>query len=481
MTQSIIIQVGQCGNQIGRQFWDLALQEHARTNKKAIYNEAVSSFFRNIDSRTDSSISCDANRKIHTLKARAVLVDMEEGVVSELLRSPLGELFDHRQLITDVSGSGNNWAVGYKSYGHHYREAILESVRHAAESCDCLQCFFIIHSMGGGTGAGVGTYILNLLSEEFPDVYRFVNALYPSSDDDVVTSPYNSVLAMHQLTNYADCVLPIENQALVDIVSKIGRAVPCENSGKRTYSSKAVPNTGICDSNPKLSKLKQKPFDSMNNIVANLLLNMTSSSRFEGSLNIDLNELATNLVPYPRLHYLVASQTPLYALADVNIAPRRLDQMFSDAFSKDHQMIKADPRYGLYLACALMVRGKVSISDMRRNIERLKTKLQFISWNKEGWKTGLCSVPPIGHPYSLLTLANNTCIRHTFSDLRDRFVKLYTRKAHLHHYTVVDGMELQDFQESLHSVEDLIRDYKELERQMTHPAQCVPRLRVLGE
>ena len=34
---------------------------------------------------------------------------MEEGVVSELLRSPLGEVFDHQQLITDVSGSGNNW------------------------------------------------------------------------------------------------------------------------------------------------------------------------------------------------------------------------------------------------------------------------------------------------------------------------------------------------------------------------------------
>ena len=36
---------------------------------------------------------------------------MEEGVVSELLRSPLGEIFDHQQLITDVSGSGNNWLV----------------------------------------------------------------------------------------------------------------------------------------------------------------------------------------------------------------------------------------------------------------------------------------------------------------------------------------------------------------------------------
>ena len=40
---------------------------------------------------------------------QAVLVDMEEGVVSELLGGSLGEVFDNQQLLTDVSGSGNNW------------------------------------------------------------------------------------------------------------------------------------------------------------------------------------------------------------------------------------------------------------------------------------------------------------------------------------------------------------------------------------
>ena len=50
--------------------------------------------------------------------------------------------------------------------------------------------------------------------------------------------------------------------------------------------------------------------------------------------------------------------------------PRRLDQMFSDAFSPHHQLISADPKRGVYLACALMVRGKVDVSDIRRNIER---------------------------------------------------------------------------------------------------------------
>jgi len=61
----------------------------------------------------------------------------------------------------------------------------------------------------------------------------------------------------------------------------------------------------------------------MNNIVANMLLHMTSSSRFDGSLNVDVNEITMNLVPFPRMHFLVSSLTPLYALADVHIPPRR--------------------------------------------------------------------------------------------------------------------------------------------------------------
>ena len=36
--------------------------------------------------------------------------------MSELLHSSLGEIFDHRQLITDVSGSGNNWYDGQYYY-----------------------------------------------------------------------------------------------------------------------------------------------------------------------------------------------------------------------------------------------------------------------------------------------------------------------------------------------------------------------------
>lgn len=94
-------------------------------------------------------------------------------------------------------------------------------MRHALDHCDSIQCFSLIHSMGGGTGSGLGTYCLSALADEFPRVNRFVSAVFPSANDDVVTSPYNALLATHQLIEFADAVLPVENEALIGFVTRL--------------------------------------------------------------------------------------------------------------------------------------------------------------------------------------------------------------------------------------------------------------------
>ena len=45
-------------------------------------------------------------------------------------------------------------------YGPKYQEDIGEKVRKQVELCDSLQGFHLTHSLGGGTGSGLGTYIL---------------------------------------------------------------------------------------------------------------------------------------------------------------------------------------------------------------------------------------------------------------------------------------------------------------------------------
>lgn len=257
-------------------------------------------------------------------------------------------------------------------------------------------------------GSGLGTYILGLLEEHFPEVYRFTTCVFPSEDDDVITSPYNSVLALRELTEHADCVLPIENEALMDMCAKIdrsgassardavgfssladtsyaastsatgaivngsrlsdsidlreleymyraGREPPSPHSGARARSQKPTPSkkptasagTRAGSNVGGLRRTTGKPsqassaFGEMNNIVARLLTNLTSSVRFEGSLNVDLNEITTNLVPFPKLHFLLSSMSPMFSTVDPRQQPRRLAQMFTDAFQKCVRLVVA--------------------------------------------------------------------------------------------------------------------------------------------
>mmetsp|Transcript_31380 Transcript_31380/g.55184 ORF Transcript_31380/g.55184 Transcript_31380/m.55184 type:complete len:483 (+) Transcript_31380:66-1514(+) len=463
----VTIQIGQCGIQLGTRFWDLALKEHAAHSKRPIYDDALSSFFRNFDSKNNVELGVGNGKgKIRSLKARSILVDMEEGVINKVLSSPLGELFDEHQLIRDVSGSGNNWAHGHCVYGAQYSDAIMEAVRRASEACDSLQSFFLMHSLGGGTGSGLGTYILSRLADEYPDVYRFTTAVFPSADDDVVTSPYNSILSLDQLISHADCVLPIENQALIDICSRIRSSEERKNRKGSTSlrSSSHKVESSLLSSKRKSTGERYRAFDDMNTIGAHLLCNLTCSMRFEGHLNVDLNEITMNLVPFPRLHLLLSSVAPLATLADKKLAygARGVDQMFSAVFSREAQLTTLNPRAEKYLACGLFVRGTgIKVSDINRNIERLRPKLDMVPWNSDGFKVGLCSAPPAHQPYSALCLANNCAIRGVLTELGNRFQKLFRVRAHAHHYT--EYMELSHMQDAYRRVKELSADYQALE------------------
>eukprot|EP00882_Tetradesmus_deserticola_P008036 GHRQ01008465.1.p1 GENE.GHRQ01008465.1~~GHRQ01008465.1.p1 ORF type:complete len:484 (+),score=208.82 GHRQ01008465.1:280-1731(+) len=457
----ITVQVGQCGNQIGCRFWELALREHAAHNASGVYDDALSSFFRNIDQRQQPPLNLPVGNgmgAIQSLKARAVVVDMEEGVIQHMLKGPLSELFDSQQLLYDVSGAGNNWAHGHHGYGPQYRDALLGRLRTAAEAADSLQGFLLLHSLGGGTGSGLGTYLLGLLEEEFPEVFRFSAPVFPSEDDHVVTSPYDAALAAACLVESASCVLPVENQALAAISSRLEVA---------TAKGTAAAGSGLGGPGAAKSSGSGKPaggnaaaWDAMNGIAANMLLHLTSSVRFEGTLNTDLNDITMNLVPFPRMHFLLSSLAPLASPKDMAqlAQPRSVDQLFSDVFSREGQLLACDPRSHTCLATALMMRGRLSLNDAQRNIARLRPSLKMAHWNTEGFKLGLCSQPPVGLPYSLLCLSNNCCIADTFSTLMARFDKLYKRKIFVHHYT--EFMEATGFDAAAECLNGLIAEYR---------------------
>ena len=72
-------------------------------------------------------------------------------------------------------------------------------------------------------------------------------------------------------------------------------------------------------------------------------------------------------------------------------------------------------------------------------------------------QVALCGAPPLHSPRSLLCLANNRVLRHTFAAMRARFYKLYRVRAHLHHYTKF--VEEGDVAEALEGFDRMVSAY----------------------
>ncbi|KHJ99508.1 Tubulin/FtsZ family, GTPase domain protein [Oesophagostomum dentatum] len=92
------------------------------------------------------------------------------------------------------SGAGNNWAKGHYTEGAELVDNVLDVVRKEAESCDCLQGFQMTHSLGGGTGSGMGTLLISKIREEYPDRIMNTFSVVPSPKVSDTVSSAISVL-----------------------------------------------------------------------------------------------------------------------------------------------------------------------------------------------------------------------------------------------------------------------------------------------
>ena len=100
---------------------------------------------------------------------RAVLMDLEPGTMDSVRAGPYGQIFRPDNFVFGQTGAGNNWAKGHYTEGAELIDAVLDVVRKEAEGCDCLQGFTMTHSLGGGTGSGMGTLLISKIREEYPD------------------------------------------------------------------------------------------------------------------------------------------------------------------------------------------------------------------------------------------------------------------------------------------------------------------------
>ncbi|PFH48466.1 hypothetical protein AMATHDRAFT_65374 [Amanita thiersii Skay4041] len=423
----INIQVGQAGNQVGESFWQMLLAEHGLdqtglyTGSDPLQLQRAGVYFTEVDTGSQTKYV-----------PRSIQIDLEAGVCNKLRGGSFGRLFRPDTFLTADGGAGNNWAKGFYTEGAELIDPILDIVRKQAEPCDALQGFQILHSLGGGTGAGLGSLLLSKLREEFPDRMLATFSVMPSPKvSETVVEPYNALLSINQLIDNGDLTLCIDNEALYDICV-------------RTL------------------KVKAPAFENLNQLIARVMCGVSTSLRFPGQLNGDLRKLGMNLIPFPRLHFLMPSYAPFFDPNARSFERFSTAELTQSLFDRKNMLAACDPRHGRYLTAATIFRGKIPSREAEVAIRDLQNKNshQFVEWIPDNVSVSLVTVPPVGQAQAATALLNSTAIQEIFKRTMDVFTAMYKRRAFLHWYTG-EGMDPMEFSEAESNVHDLIAEYQQ--------------------
>ena len=137
---------------------------------------------------------------------RAIPMDLEPETMDSIRAGPSGRLFRPDNFEFGRTGAGNNWAKGRYSEAAELIDSVLVVVRKEADSRDCLQGFQLCHSLGGGTGSGMGA-LRSAGSTPIASRRRSQSLCRPQVTDTVV-EPCVAVLSFHRLVETMDeCML----------------------------------------------------------------------------------------------------------------------------------------------------------------------------------------------------------------------------------------------------------------------------------
>jgi len=391
---------------------------------------------------------------------RALLIDLEPRVVHKLAagntHNASSRLFNPENVFVaqDGGGAGNNWASGFRQGAEHH-EAVIDMIDREADNSDSLEGFVLTHSIAGGTGSGMGSYLLEKLNDHFPKKLIQTYSVFPGQADqsDVVVQPYNSVLTMKRLTESADAVVVLDNTALNRIASERLR-------------------------------IQNPTVDHMNSLVATIMAASTTTLRYPGYMNNDLIGLLASLIPTPRCHFLMTGYTPLQlktndsdnndhsAVRGETVRKTSVLDVMRRLTQPANVMVSANTKQGCYISSLNIIQGGVDIVNpvtIHRALQRIRERelLRFIPWGPASIQVATARRSPT--QTSAVTgfmLANHTSMAELFDRMLQQYDRIRSRNAFLDNYRKepMFSDSLDEFDRSRETVQNLVDEYRACER-----------------
>ncbi len=341
---------------------------------------------------------------------RALLIDLEPRVIHQIQNSEFKNLYNPENYFLGSDGAGNNWAKGY-DFAERRQEELMDMVDREADGSDSLEGFVLTHSIAGGTGSGLGSFLLESLNDRFPKKIIQTYSVFPNADQvsDVVVQPYNSLLTLKRLSLNADATIVLDNSSLNKIAE--------ERLGLQSASIQQT-----------------------NTLVSTVMAASTTTLRYPGYMNNDLVGMLSSLIPTPKCHFLMTGYTPMVVDKHVSSVKKTtvMDVMRRLLQSKNI-MVSATTKQGAYISILNIIQGEVDATQIHKSLQRIKEKklAKMIDWGPASIQVALSKRSPYvdnPHKVSGLMIANHTNIRELFVKILKNYEAMRIKQVFLEQY-----------------------------------------------
>ncbi|CAD8079811.1 unnamed protein product [Paramecium sonneborni] len=406
MGEIIQLNFGDIGNNIGHQYLEKLIDDHY-LNDNIINNQHTQKIHVSFE-----------ELKNQQYQFRGIFDNSSDQFIHQLLTSPECQYINNNLLLTkrnkNISGTHSNSQNYFKD---QIQDELFEKLSQHIEKCDKFFGCNFNHSTFDNS-SGQSAQAINQYRERFPDKFCSSFSLIPNIISTNAIEIYNMTFSLHHLIENTDVVMLFDYGALEKQLQKLNQLCTIQNSNK---------------------------------IIAECILQANSSQRFPGYQNGDFRKIATNLIPFPRLHFFTCAFSPFKINSDWN-SQLKILSIPENTYLTFHNITR-----NLYLAQSLITRCNTNYLDFHQVLSNLENKTPWIPY---GILHLNCKVENRNLGKTVMHIGNHKDLGKNFQIHTEIYTQFFRRKAFLHYY-LQDGMDEMEFVEAESNLNDFVSEYQE--------------------
>nr|QBH22543.1 I1 delta-tubulin [Philasterides dicentrarchi] len=323
----------------------------------------------------------------------------------------------------------------------------------------------MISSLGGGTGSGLGSRLIEEFKDIFNDIQLINSVVFPNRSGETTLQHYNCVLSLAHLQSFSDCIIYFQNDKINNYLSY----------SKSKTIDKSVDITNI------------------NQYIASQLHNLVRINDYS-TYNRFYFDLLMDTAPMPDFKFVELYSTPYYYDKQLSTNSQATWEKVMDTVSGQVNVEESYMTEGVNLGekedfefqdlknyrqtskknVSISVNTVFKSGDVSKSLQNQTNLLKQVNqkivntFNPVSWNPDCCNNEFIEEKLKegvdhkmMLSMANRSSIADIIKEINDIGYNKFKANAFLHWYYKYE-LEKQDFQDAFVAMDNIIENYNSI-------------------